>query len=82
MDSELLALSKRVFTELAQGEEPKVTAIHAGLECGLLGSLMPGLDMISFGPDITGAHSPTESVSVASVSVVFEQLRALLAALS
>jgi dipeptidase D len=49
------------------GKDPEVTAIHAGLECGLLGERVPGLDMISFGPDIRGAHSPDERIHVGSV---------------
>lgn len=46
---------------------PKVGAIHAGLECGILGSLLKGPDMISFGPTIRGAHSPNECVRISSV---------------
>ena len=49
------------------GNEPEVSAVHAGLECGLLGRRIPGLDMISFGPTIQGAHSPDERVEIASV---------------
>jgi len=49
------------------GKDPRVTAVHAGLECGLLGERVPGLDMISFGPTIEGAHSPDERVEIASV---------------
>lgn len=49
------------------GVEPRVTAIHAGLECGLLGEKIPGLDMVSFGPQIEGAHSPDERVQIPSV---------------
>ena len=45
----------------------KVGAIHAGLECGILGAHFPGMDMISFGPTIHGAHSPDERVSISSV---------------
>jgi len=81
MDSPILAQSQAVFRALRDGEEPEVTAIHAGLECGLLGAKFPGLDMIAFGPDIQGAHSPDESVSITSVGVVAKQLEALLAAL-
>ena len=46
---------------------PHVDAIHAGLECGILGSNYPGMQMISFGPNIYGAHSPDEKVQVSSV---------------
>jgi dipeptidase D len=50
------------------GHEPKVTAIHAGLECGLLGERLPGIDMVSIGPQIEAAHSPDERVHVPSVA--------------
>lgn len=49
------------------GIPPRVVACHAGLECGILGSTYPDLDMISFGPTIKGAHSPDERVQVSSV---------------
>lgn len=48
-------------------EEPQVKACHAGLECGILGAHFPGMDMISFGPNIRAAHSPDEKVQVSSV---------------
>lgn len=48
-------------------EKPKVVACHAGLECGILGTNYPGMDMISFGPTIMGAHSPDERASISSV---------------
>jgi dipeptidase D len=44
-----------------------VNAIHAGLECGILGTNYPGMQMISFGPNIRGAHSPDEQVQISSV---------------
>jgi dipeptidase D len=47
--------------------EPKVAACHAGLECGILGSHYPEMQMISFGPNIRGAHSPDEKVQISSV---------------
>jgi dipeptidase D len=47
--------------------EPEVLAIHAGLECGLIGDKYPGMDMISFGPTIKGAHSPDERIEIESV---------------
>ena len=46
--------------------EPKVNVIHAGLECGIIGSHYPEMDMISFGPTILGAHSPDEKASISS----------------
>ncbi len=48
-------------------EKPKVVACHAGLECGILGTNYPKMDMISFGPTIRGAHSPDERVNIVSV---------------
>ncbi|MBC9934971.1 aminoacyl-histidine dipeptidase [Chitinophaga qingshengii] len=51
--------------------KPKVGAIHAGLECGILGSLLNGPDMISFGPTIRGAHSPKECVQISSVKLFY-----------
>jgi dipeptidase D len=53
--------------------EPKVGACHAGLECGILGGhFAGGLDMISFGPTITGAHSPDEKVQISSVGRFYD----------
>jgi dipeptidase D len=64
----LLKLYKDHFTH-----EPKVGACHAGLECGILGGhFAGGLDMISFGPTITGAHSPDEKVQISSVGRFYD----------
>ncbi|AQQ72194.1 Cytosol non-specific dipeptidase [Limihaloglobus sulfuriphilus] len=60
------------------GNEPRVKVIHAGLECGAIGSRMGGLDMISFGPDISSPHSPDENVSISSVKRIREFLFVLL----
>jgi dipeptidase D len=79
MDSPLLAKALAVHQELFGPAEIK--AVHAGLECGLLQQAIPGCDMISIGPDITGAHSPTERVSVPSTAKFYQLLVALLAAL-
>ncbi len=73
MDSAVLATMRRVYAEV-WGREPEVTAIHAGLECGLLGEKISGLDMISFGPQIEGAHSPDERVQISSVGRFWEAL--------
>jgi len=54
--------------EALYGRRPAVTAIHAGLECGIIGGKYPGLDMISFGPTICYPHSPDEKVEIASVA--------------
>jgi len=66
MSSEVLKVSERVYQELFQ-KEPEVKAIHAGLECGLFLQKYPGLDMISFGPTIKGAHSPEERIKIDTV---------------
>lgn len=66
MQSRALQVTREASKRLT-GQDPEVTAIHAGLECGLLGERVPGLDMISFGPDIRGAHSPDERIHVGSV---------------
>ncbi|MDX5421815.1 MAG: aminoacyl-histidine dipeptidase [Hymenobacteraceae bacterium] len=55
-------------------EEPDVNACHAGLECGILGSNYPGMEMISFGPNIRGAHSPDEKVQISSVQKYWDFL--------
>ncbi len=57
------------------GKELKVEAIHAGLECGLFAGKMPGLDAVSFGPDIWDIHTPDEHLSVSSVGRVYEFIR-------
>ncbi len=54
------------------GKQPDVKAIHAGLECGLIGDKYPGMDMISFGPTIKGAHSPDERLQLDTVSKFWE----------
>ncbi len=60
------------------GEEPEVEVIHAGLECGLLGSTYPHWDMISFGPTIRFPHSPDEKVHIASVANFWRYLQTTL----
>ena len=77
MSSRALAVAREVYTEL-WGAEPEVTAVHAGLECGLLGEKIPGLDMISFGPQIEGAHSPDERVHIPSVERFWNALAKVL----
>lgn len=56
------------------GAKPAVTAIHAGLECGIIGGTYPNLDMISFGPTICYPHSPDEKVNIASVGKFYRFL--------
>lgn len=60
------------------GRAPEVVGVHAGLECGTLRERFPGLDAISFGPDIEGAHSPDERVRIESVQRIYRLLGAVL----
>ena len=60
--------------EALYGRKPAVTAIHAGLECGIIGGVYPNLDMISFGPTICYPHSPNEKVEIASVAKFYDFL--------
>jgi len=65
VNSEILEVLKDIY-EKQNGEQPKVVACHAGLECGILATNYPDMDMISFGPTIHGAHSPDERASISS----------------
>ena len=67
----------KVFVE-QYGYEPKVEAIHAGLECGMFADKILGLDCISFGPNLQDIHSPKERMSVSSVKRVWEMLLEIL----
>jgi dipeptidase D len=64
--SAIVSLLKDLYVE-RYGEQPHVLACHAGLECGILGTNYPEMDMVSFGPNIRGAHSPDERVQISSV---------------
>ncbi|MEP1487125.1 MAG: aminoacyl-histidine dipeptidase [Algibacter sp.] len=66
MDSPILKVMETLYEEL-NGAKPHVAACHAGLECGILGQNYPDMDMISFGPNIKGAHSPDERAQISSV---------------
>ncbi|MBF01088.1 aminoacyl-histidine dipeptidase [Flavobacterium coralii] len=65
VNSPILEVLKDIY-EKQNGEKPNVVACHAGLECGILGTNYPDMDMISFGPTIKGAHSPDERASISS----------------
>jgi len=60
------------------GQDGIVELIHAGLECGVIGDKVPGMDMISFGPNIRGAHTPQERVEIASVALFYDLVTDLL----
>ncbi|NNK87558.1 MAG: M20/M25/M40 family metallo-hydrolase, partial [Flavobacteriaceae bacterium] len=66
MDSAILKVMVDLYEKL-YNEKPHVAACHAGLECGILGTNYPEMDMISFGPNILGAHSPDERAQISSV---------------
>lgn len=65
-NSEILRLMEKIYKDKFN-ESPKISATHGGLECGIIGGHYPKLDMISFGPNIYGAHSPDERVEIKSV---------------
>ncbi|MCK5841192.1 MAG: beta-Ala-His dipeptidase [Candidatus Sabulitectum sp.] len=71
--SELLKTAQTVYRKCF-GSDPAVEAIHAGLECGIIGERVGNLDMISLGPDISDVHIPGESVGVSSVASFFDYL--------
>lgn len=72
--SDIVTIMADLYRELFDGEEPHVNACHAGLECGILGTNYPDMDMISFGPNIRGAHSPDEKVQISSVQKYWKYL--------
>ena len=76
-DSPLRELMTEVYRE-QYGREPKVEAIHAGLECGLLAGKLPGLDCVSIGPDLLEIHTPREKMSISSVQRVWMFVREIL----
>jgi dipeptidase D len=73
MDSEILKTMQKVYQD-KWGKAPEIRAIHAGLECGILGSTYPNWDMISFGPTINFAHSPDEKVNIETVQKFWDFL--------
>jgi dipeptidase D len=77
LDSKILALSKKIFKEM-YGKEPVVEAIHAGLECGIIGEKFPGMDMVSIGPTIKYPHSPEEQVHVSTVDKFYQYVLRIL----
>ena len=77
VDSPTLKKAVATYASL-YGKEPAVKAIHAGLECGLIGEKYPGIDMISFGPTLKAVHSPEEKIFVDTVPRFWGFLAALL----
>lgn len=72
-DSTILKLMQEVYNK-KYGKVPEIKAIHAGLECGILGAAYPNWDMISFGPTIRYPHSPDEKVNIPSVGLFYDFL--------
>ena len=66
MESPILKIARATYQKL-HGKEPAVKAIHAGLECGIIGEKYPGMDMVSFGPTLEGVHSPDEKIYIDTV---------------
>ncbi len=76
-DSSLSEIAKKCYEEI-NGHPPKIESIHAGLECGILSGTFPQMQMISFGPNIFGAHSPEERVQISSVQKFWKFLNKLI----
>jgi dipeptidase D len=81
MSSRVLEVVKVLHKEVL-GSEPEVGAVHAGLECGIIGEKFPGMDMISFGPQIEFPHSPDERVKIATVDGFYRLLKTTLTRLA
>ncbi len=77
LDSLLLTRCREIYRK-SHNQEARVTLTHGGLECGILGNKLPGIDMISLGPTIENAHSPQEKVHIPSILTVYDFLAALL----
>jgi dipeptidase D len=75
--SPVLKLAKSTYQSM-YGKEPEVKAVHAGLECGIIGEKYPGMDMVSFGPTMRDVHSPVERLYIDTVSKFYEFLLGLL----
>ena len=71
-DSRVLKVGVEVYRKM-YGKEPVVRAIHAGLECGLIGEKYPKMDMISYGPTLRGVHSPDEKIEIRTVEMFWNQ---------
>jgi len=77
LESAILKVAKSTYQSL-YGKEPAIKAIHAGLECGIIGQKYPGMDMVSFGPTLEGVHSPDEKIYIDTVEKFWKYLLAIL----
>jgi len=73
LTSEILKITRKSYIDLF-GKEPMIRAIHAGLECGLVYEKINGIDMISFGPTIKGAHTPEEMIDIKTTQMFWDLL--------
>jgi dipeptidase D len=73
LTSEILKITRKSYVDLF-GKEPSIRAIHAGLECGLVYEKIKGIDMISFGPTIRGAHTPEEMIEIRTTQMFWDLL--------
>ena len=73
MDSRILKTAARAH-EQALGIVPEIKAIHAGLECGIIGQQIPGMDMVSFGPQVENPHCPDERLHIDSVETFWKHM--------
>ncbi len=81
LGSAILKTAKSTYKSL-YGKEPEVKAIHAGLECGIIGERYPGMDMVSFGPTLEGVHSPDERIHIDTVPKFWDFLLGILKAVN
>jgi dipeptidase D len=81
LGSAILRTAKATYKAL-YGKEPEVKAIHAGLECGIIGERYPGMDMVSFGPTLEGVHSPDERIHLDTVPKFWDFLMGILKAVN
>lgn len=72
-ENPLIDVFKSIYNKL-NNSDPEFTAIHAGLECGVIGNQFPGMTMISFGPDLKEVHTPNEKLSISSVERIWKML--------
>jgi dipeptidase D len=77
LSSPILKVAKQTYQQM-YGKEPHVKAIHAGLECGIIGEKVPGMDMVSFGPTLEGVHSPDEKIYIDTVERFWDFLLGIL----
>ena len=77
MHSEIVELMKGIYRELFN-QESNVTVVHAGLECGIIGTLRPHMDLVSFGPTLRSPHTPNERCYIPSVEKYWTFVKTIL----